>query len=164
MKTPETLRVIRDEHNALSGMLQSLSLLIRREPGDDPQRFFDTLEAMLFYIDEFPERLHHTKESDLLFPRVVKLAPQTAEAIARLEHDHAKGEPAVRELRTCCWPGNSLGSHVARHLSSSSPFIAIFTWSTCFSKKKRYCQSPSNACQRRTGPSSMQRLRPTVIH
>ncbi len=99
MKTPETLRVIRDEHNALSGMLQSLSLLIRCGPGGDPQRFFDTLEAMLFYIDEFPERLHHTKESDLLFPRVVELAPQTAEAIARLEHDHAKGEPAVRELQ-----------------------------------------------------------------
>lgn len=99
MKTPETLRVIRDEHNALSGMLQSLSLLIRRGPGDDPQRFFDTLEAMLFYIDEFPERLHHMKESDLLFPRVVKLAPQTAEVINRLEHDHAKGEPAVRELQ-----------------------------------------------------------------
>ncbi|MEO0003307.1 MAG: hypothetical protein RLZZ22_999, partial [Pseudomonadota bacterium] len=48
MKTPETLRVIRDEHNALSGMLQSLSLLIRRGPGADVQRFFDTLEAMLF--------------------------------------------------------------------------------------------------------------------
>ncbi len=99
MKIPETLRVIRDEHNALAGMLQSLSLLIRRGPGDERQRFFDTLEAMLFYIDEFPERLHHTKESDLLFPRVAKLAPQTTGAIARLEQDHAKGEPAVRELQ-----------------------------------------------------------------
>ncbi|MEY5097349.1 MAG: hypothetical protein RJA36_68 [Pseudomonadota bacterium] len=99
MKTPETLRVIRDEHNALAGMLQSLNLLIRRGPGEDPQRYFETLEAMLFYIDEFPERLHHTKESDLLFPRVAKLAPETANAIVRLEHDHAKGEPAVRELQ-----------------------------------------------------------------
>ena len=24
-----------------------------------PERFFDVLRAMLFYIDEFPERLHH---------------------------------------------------------------------------------------------------------
>ena len=92
MKTSETLLVIRDEHNALAGMLQSMNLLMRRGPGEDPQRFFDTLEAMLFYIDEFPERLHHTKESDLLFPRVAKLSPETADTITRLEQDHGRGE------------------------------------------------------------------------
>jgi len=99
MTTPETLRVIREEHNALSAMLQSLHLMVRRGPDVDPRKFFDTLRAMLFYIDEFPERLHHPKESELLFPRVASLAPQTQEAIARLEQDHAKGEAAVRELQ-----------------------------------------------------------------
>jgi hemerythrin-like domain-containing protein len=54
---------------------------------------------MLFYIDEFPERLHHTKESELLFPPVARLAPETCEVIARLEKDHARGESAVRELQ-----------------------------------------------------------------
>ena len=54
---------------------------------------------MLFYIDEFPERLHHPKESELLFPRVARLAPETAEVIARLEKDHSNSESAVRELQ-----------------------------------------------------------------
>lgn len=99
MATPETLRVIRDEHMALSAMLQSLHLLVQQGPGDDAKRFFDTLRAMLFYIDEFPERLHHPKESDLLFPRVVRVAPKTMAAIERLEQDHMKGEASVREMQ-----------------------------------------------------------------
>jgi hemerythrin-like domain-containing protein len=60
------LHIIRDEHAALSSLLQSILLMIERGPGDNPERFFDVMRAMLFYIDEFPERLHHPKESDLL--------------------------------------------------------------------------------------------------
>jgi hemerythrin-like domain-containing protein len=99
MSTPETLRVIRDEHLALSAMLQSLHLMIRQGPAPDPKRFFDSVRAMLFYIDAFPERLHHPKESGLLFPRVAQRAPHTRQAIARLEQDHQQGETAVRELQ-----------------------------------------------------------------
>jgi len=99
MSTPETLRVIRDEHHALSAMLHSLQSLIRKGPASEPKRFFDTLRAMLFYIDEFPERLHHPKESELLFPRVASKVPATAGAIARLEQDHMRGEAAVRQLQ-----------------------------------------------------------------
>jgi hemerythrin-like domain-containing protein len=54
---------------------------------------------MLFYIDEFPERLHHPKETELLFPPVARLAPETREVIERLDSDHVKGESAVRELQ-----------------------------------------------------------------
>ncbi len=36
---------------------------------------------MLFYIDEFPERLHHPKESNMLFPKVVKLTPKVMGAV-----------------------------------------------------------------------------------
>ncbi|WP_342130222.1 hemerythrin domain-containing protein [Hydrogenophaga sp. OTU3427] len=95
----ETLRIIRDEHTALSAMLQSLLSLMRQGPGDAPERFFDVLRAMLFYIDEFPEKQHHPKESDLLFPRVARVAPHTMEIIARLEREHMQGEGTVRELQ-----------------------------------------------------------------
>jgi hemerythrin-like domain-containing protein len=27
------------------------------------------LRSMMFHIDEFPERLHHPKETELLFPK-----------------------------------------------------------------------------------------------
>ena len=95
----ESLQIIHDEHNALSAMLRSIGMMVERGPGKQPESFFDVLRTMLFYIDEFPERLHHPKESELLFPRVARLAPEAAEAIAQLDRDHAKGEAAVRELQ-----------------------------------------------------------------
>lgn len=98
----EALRVIRDEHASLAAMLKSLLQMVNRGP--DPEgrgeheRYFDVLRAMLFYIDEFPETLHHPKETELLFPRVAKAAPETAELIAQLDRDHHAGESRVREL------------------------------------------------------------------
>jgi len=97
--THESIRIIRDEHVALSAMLRSLGMMVERGPGNEPESFFDVLRAMLFYIDEFPERLHHPKESELLFPRVARLVPETREIIARLDNDHANGESGVRELQ-----------------------------------------------------------------
>lgn len=95
----ESIRIIRDEHAALAAMLRSLRMMVDRGPTDEPESFFDVLRAMLFYIDEFPERLHHPKESELLFPRVARLAPETLEVIAKLEKDHERGESTVRELQ-----------------------------------------------------------------
>ncbi|CAM5778327.1 MAG: hemerythrin domain-containing protein [Burkholderiales bacterium] len=97
--TPSSLKIIRDEHSSLAAMLQSTRMLVERGPQDDARGFFDVLRAMLFYIDEFPERLHHPKETELLFPRVLKAAPDTATAIARLDHDHEYTEKAVRDLQ-----------------------------------------------------------------
>lgn len=95
----ESIRIIHDEHAALAAMLQSLRMMVKRGPGNDPENFFDVLRAMLFYIDEFPERLHHTKESELLFPPVAQRSPHIREVVERLEKDHAHGESAVRELQ-----------------------------------------------------------------
>ena len=94
-----TLRVIREEHGTLAAILRSLRMLAERGPGKEPGTFFDAMRAMLFYIDEFPERLHHPKESELLFPRVLALAPALSETVERLEKDHANSEAAVRELQ-----------------------------------------------------------------
>lgn len=94
-----SLQIIRDEHSSLAAMLKSMTMMVERGPGDNPEQFFDVLRAMLFYIDEFPERLHHPKESDLLFPRVVRASPSVMDAVQRLESDHMNGEKAVRELQ-----------------------------------------------------------------
>jgi hemerythrin-like domain-containing protein len=97
---PATIRIILDEHAALSAMLKSLVMMLNQGPGDvQPEVFFDVLRAMLFYIDEFPERQHHPKESKLLFPKVARVAPDTLATIERLESDHHNGEQRVRALQ-----------------------------------------------------------------
>lgn len=92
-------QIIRDEHAAVAAVLRSLLRLVEQGPADQPERFFDVLRAMLFYIDEFPEQRHHPKESDLLFPRIARVAPTLMPVIRRLEADHVQGEGRVRELQ-----------------------------------------------------------------
>ena len=92
-------RIIREEHAALAAVLRSFSMMIAQGPGDQPKRFFDVLRAMLFYIDEFPERMHHPKESALLFPKLAQALPALVPVISRLEADHITGEARVRQLQ-----------------------------------------------------------------
>ena len=94
-----SLRTIREEHASLAAVLHSLRLMLDQGPGDEPAAFFDVMRAMLFYIDEFPERQHHPKESQWLFPKVAERSPEAAQAIERLEREHVGGEAAVRELQ-----------------------------------------------------------------
>lgn len=92
------LDVIRDEHQALAAMLRSLQMLLTQARRQNAMPDFDVLRAMLFYVDEFPERLHHAKESTLLFPRLRERAPGIGPVIDRLDAEHARGEAAIREL------------------------------------------------------------------
>jgi hemerythrin-like domain-containing protein len=99
MAQANTLQIIRDEHASLAAMLQSMRMLVQKGPDVGRKPFFDVLRAMLFYIDEYPERLHHPKESNLLFPKVLKASPKVLGAIDRLERDHMYSEKAARELQ-----------------------------------------------------------------
>ena len=94
-----TVRVIRDEHSTLSAVLRSIGLLLTesRRHGVEPD--FQVLRAMLFYIDEFPERVHHTKETALLFPMLRRRSSELAVVLDRLDRDHAASHRAVLDLQ-----------------------------------------------------------------
>jgi hemerythrin-like domain-containing protein len=96
--THPALTIIRDEHGALSAMLRSLSMLLAEYRRHNAMPDFSVLRAMLFYIDEFPEKLHHTKEAQLLFPKVRERNPQIAATLDRLDREHERGERAIRDL------------------------------------------------------------------
>ena len=93
-----TITIILHEHMAFSAMLRSIQLLLaeHRRRGTVPD--FDALRAMLFYVDEFPEKLHHPKESALLFPKLRGHGAHTDAMLDRLDRDHARGEHAIRGL------------------------------------------------------------------
>jgi hemerythrin-like domain-containing protein len=91
-----TSKIIRDEHSALSAMLRSVLLLLAqyRRRGETPD--FALLRAMLFYIDEFPERQHHPKESTLLFPKLRLRSDEPLAVLDRLDREHEQGEWQIR--------------------------------------------------------------------
>jgi hemerythrin-like domain-containing protein len=99
MSGASALSIIREEHAAVSALLRSLRLLAAKGPGERRAQFFESLRAMLFYLDEFPERRHHPNESNLLFPMLLRATPELQPVIEKLEADHASGEHRVRKLQ-----------------------------------------------------------------
>lgn len=91
-----TSKIIRDEHSALSAMLRSVLLLLAQYRRRSETPDFALLRAMLFYIDEFPERQHHPKESTLLFPKLRSRSDAPLEVLDRLDREHEQGEWQIR--------------------------------------------------------------------
>ena len=96
--THASVTIILNEHRALSAMLRSILLLLgeHRRRGTLPD--FGALRAMLFYVDEFPEKLHHPKESLLLFPKLRGHRARIDVVLDRLDRDHERGQHAIRGL------------------------------------------------------------------
>jgi hemerythrin-like domain-containing protein len=96
--THAAMRIIRDEHSALSAMLRSIVLLLAEHRHEGTLPDFAALRAMLFYVDEFPEKRHHRKETELLFPKLRERAPELCGTLDRLDDDHERGERKIRDL------------------------------------------------------------------
>ena len=96
----KAIRIIRDEHRSISAVLSGLIELTRvaRTPGVQPG--FAVFRAMIHYIDEFPERLHHPKEDQYLFARLAERAPDTRPLVEELRKEHVRGAELVRELES----------------------------------------------------------------
>jgi hemerythrin-like domain-containing protein len=90
--------IIQDEHRSLAAVLHALQYLVKdiRDRGSQPD--FRLLHAMLYYIREYPERLHHPKEDRHLFAALKRCTHEADEAIADLEQEHARGEQLLNEL------------------------------------------------------------------
>ncbi len=92
------MRILHDEHAALAAMLRSILLLLAQHRRDGSMPDFGALRAMLFYVDEFPEKRHHLKESALLFPRLRERTALASDLLDRLDAEHERGEQAIRAL------------------------------------------------------------------
>jgi hemerythrin-like domain-containing protein len=94
----QTIRIIRDEHRSIAAVLHGLQQLARDAQDARVRPGFDVFRAMIRYIDEFPEQLHHPKEDALLFARLALRAPQAKPMVEDLRAEHVEGARLVREL------------------------------------------------------------------
>ena len=91
--------IIRDEHRSFAAVLHGLGYLATELKAGRMEPDFTLLDAMLRYIEGFPERLHHPKEDEFLFPAVRRCAPETIAAIEELTRQHDEGRRLITELR-----------------------------------------------------------------
>lgn len=94
----KAIRIIQDEHRALAAVLHGMRYLVReiRERGAEPM--FDVLGAMIYYIDAYPERIHHPRESEYLFRFLRARCPPAAPVLDLLEDEHRAGAERIRVL------------------------------------------------------------------
>ena len=79
-------------------MLQSILNLLSQHRRDDTLSDFSVLRAMLSYVDEFPEKRHLRKVTELLFPKLRARAPQAGPVLDQLNGEHASGEKSIQHL------------------------------------------------------------------
>jgi len=94
----KAIQKIRDEHRTLSAVLHGLKQLARDAQNAGVRPGFEVFRAMIRYIDEFPEQLHHPKEETYRFTRRVNRYPNAAHLVIELQDEHLNGARLVREL------------------------------------------------------------------
>jgi nucleotide-binding universal stress UspA family protein/hemerythrin-like domain-containing protein len=94
----EALAIIRDEHRSLAAVAHGLELLARQARDDGKPPRFDLLRAIVHYVREFPESLHHPKEDAWLFRKLRERTTEFNDTLAELERQHVEGRSLVDEL------------------------------------------------------------------
>ena len=94
----KALDIIREEHRTLAAVLHGLKFLVQGIRSGQAPADFELFRAMVYYIDAYPERLHHPKEEQFLF-RLLRLRTTAADALLDdLRHEHEAGDQAIRNL------------------------------------------------------------------
>ncbi|MDP3841967.1 MAG: hemerythrin domain-containing protein [Oxalobacteraceae bacterium] len=92
------IRVIQDEHDRLSAVIHGMQYFVRAinktAKAPEPKVF----RAMMLYISEYPEKVHHPKEDQYLFSRLRLRTDQVNQTLDELESQHAQGESQAHAL------------------------------------------------------------------
>lgn len=92
------LNIIHDEHRSLAAVVHGLRYLVRESRTKNKRPDFKVLWSMIFYLDEFPAKMHHPKENAYLFARLRQRTHEADAVIANLERQHSAGGQHVRAL------------------------------------------------------------------
>lgn len=95
----KSIDIIHAEHRALSAVLKAFHFVLDGIRDGKLKADFELLAAMIEYITEVPDKLHHPKEDDYLFVKVRERLPETAALLDKLERDHAEGARRTQALR-----------------------------------------------------------------
>jgi hemerythrin-like domain-containing protein len=124
----DAISILKSEHRSISAVLHGLKELARMAQDAKVRPRFQVLRSMLRYMDEYPERLHHPKENDHIFSRLVAREPSARLLVEELQAEHEEGARLIRELERALlffeegWPAG------AREFQQTVDAYADFHW------------------------------------
>lgn len=90
----KAINIIRAEHRALGAVINNIKAMLIEVQAQRMKMDFPLFWAMVYYIDAFPDRLHHPKEDDWLFSRLRQRTQRADSLIDALQSQH-QAEPAA---------------------------------------------------------------------
>ena len=101
MQAPQSknaIRVIQDDHECIGAVLHGMVFLLRKIAEGAPVPDLKVFRAMLLYIRDYPEKVHHVKEDEFLFARLRMRTHEAYAVLDELEAQHAQGDGLIREV------------------------------------------------------------------
>lgn len=118
---------IKAEHALLARIIAAMQAWVvqRREPDSKPD--YELFAAMLRYVEEVPDRVHHPQEDAVLFPAMAD-APGAGPVIAELEREHAAGGEMLKQLRESFEALKGGAPNALNRLSTAMDDFSEFYW------------------------------------
>ncbi|SDD91410.1 hemerythrin domain-containing protein [Paraburkholderia lycopersici] len=92
------IEVILSEHRRLTSIMSGMLRVVDRMARSAVSSNAMLLRAMLYYIQEFPEQIHHPKEERYLFARLRERTDEFDAVIEELGRQHEEGARRIRAL------------------------------------------------------------------
>ncbi len=96
----QALSIIRGEHHTLAAVINALEHVAVDMAAGKLTPDYKLLWSILYYIEEFPERMHHPKEDAVLFPRIRTRTHDIDDALDELGRQHVNSHPRLDALKT----------------------------------------------------------------
>lgn len=122
------ISIIRAEHRTLGAVINNIRAVLQEVQAGRMAMDFKLMWTMVYYIDAFPDRLHHPKEDDWLFARLSARTPLADSLIKTLQSQHQMEPQALANMRRAL--GN-LEAGVAGSIEALRDTVGVyadFTW------------------------------------
>jgi hemerythrin-like domain-containing protein len=96
----QALGIIKNEHRTLAGVIDALKHVADDMAQGKLTPDYKLLWSIIYYIDEFPDVLHHPKEDEVLFPRIRARSHDIDATLDDLERQHTSSRPHLDALKT----------------------------------------------------------------
>jgi branched-chain amino acid transport system ATP-binding protein len=96
----DAIEIIRTEHKNLDRVLGVLDEALGRLSATGPKPNLDLLFSIVYYVRVFPDKVHHPKEEQALFPALRRHRPELGAVVDELERQHARGTQSLDRLDT----------------------------------------------------------------
>jgi hemerythrin-like domain-containing protein len=96
----QALATIRGEHRTLTAVVDALRHVVTDIAAGKLSPDYKLLWSIMYYIEEFPERLHHPKEDTALFPRIRARSQDINETLDDLGRQHINSRPHLEHLKS----------------------------------------------------------------